>query len=164
MQITLYKAAEELRETLDQVDPETGELPEGYESILGLVKNKGQAVIAYRLNELATVEMIKAHIKDMQAKAKSIEKRCDHLDGYLMTCMKMIGINEIKANDGTFTAKLYLERDASVVIDPTKVVPDEYLAPPKPREPSKTLISAAIKAGKVLDFAYIVKNDRLEIK
>ncbi len=47
MNISLYSAVDELRSVLDQVDEETGELPEGYESARGLVANKSAKVAAY---------------------------------------------------------------------------------------------------------------------
>lgn len=164
MNITLYKAADELRQTLDQVDPDTGELPEGYENIFGLVKNKSQAVVGYYLDTEAQADMVELHAKELLGRVKRQRERNKRLKGYLLDCMKMAGISEIKALDGTFTAKLYLNRDDVVVIDPHQSVPDEYLAEPEEREASKTKIKIALKSGEELEFAYLAKNDRLEIK
>jgi hypothetical protein len=164
LNITLYKAADDLRQTLDQLDPETGELPDGYENALGLVKNKGRSVVAYYLDTEAQADMVELHAKELLGRVKTQRKRNEWLKGYLKDCMKTAGITEIKADDGSFKATFYANRDEAVVIDPVKPIPAKYLSDPAPLEPSKTKIKAALKAGTVLDFAYLAKNDRLEIK
>ena len=78
--------------------------------------------------------------------------------------MKTAGINEIKAADGSFVVKLYVDRDESVVIEEGAVFPPELCIDPKPPEPSKTKIKNAILAGQPIAGAKIVRKDRLQIK
>ena len=77
------------------------------------------------------------------------------------------GTSEIKAQDGTFSAKLYLDRDESVEIDVGAEFAPELCNPPKPPPPltpSKKLIKEAIERGEPIKGARIVKHDRLTIK
>ena len=129
--------------------------------------NKAIAVGAYILNQSATIDMMKNHVKQMQEKIAHAEHQAERLKQYLADGMKMTGINEIKANDGTFSVKLYIDRDESVEIDPAATFPPELCNPPKPPPPltpSKTLIKEAIKRGEPIAGARIVKKDRLMIK
>ena len=129
--------------------------------------NKAMAVGAYILNSSATIDMMKNHVKQMQEKIAHAERQSERLKQYLADGMKMTGISEIKANDGTFSIKLYIDRDESVEVDATATFPPELCNPPKPPPPptpSKTLIKEAIKRGEPIAGARIVKKDRLTIK
>lgn len=126
--------------------------------------DKQCAVVAYIKNSEATEGMIDIAIKDLTAKKKAIAARNASLKVYLAANMKEHGITSIKANDGTFEAKLYFDRDEVVVIQEGAVFPAELCNPPKRPEPSKLLIKAAINAGQPIAGAVIVTNDRLTIK
>jgi hypothetical protein len=78
--------------------------------------------------------------------------------------MKVSGITEIKADDGSFEVKLYVGRDESVEIDEGATFPPELCNDPKPPEPSKTKIKNAILAGEAIGGAQIIRKDRLTIK
>ena len=53
MNISLYKAADDVRKLFDQMDAETGELPEGFEPAREIVIRKSAAVAAYILESVA---------------------------------------------------------------------------------------------------------------
>lgn len=163
MNITLYQAADELRHVLDQVDPETGELPEGFESALGLVKHKGGKVGAYILQAEAEAEMIEAHAKTLLDRVATQRRRNQWLRDYLLRNMLETGITEIAVENGA-RIRLYPERDEAVEVFDERQVPAEYLADPKPPAISKTKIKAAIKNGVEVPGAMLVKRPRLEIK
>lgn len=164
--LTLYSAAEELTPLLDQIDPETGEMSEELGAALAKFEGKSKAVVAYILNQDATADAIDEAIKKLEARAVSLRKRADHLRAYLRDNMKRCGISQISADDGTFTAKLYVERDASVEVFDAKQLPPAYLRQPKVPEPApdKTGIKKALESGLDVPGARIVKKDRLEIK
>lgn len=165
MQITLYKAAEEVRALLDQVDSETGELPEGLEQARSIVATKSQAVAAYILDEEARIDMVKAHVKALQDRVKTAATRMDKLREYLADHMKACSIHEIKSNDGTFRAKLELERDKSVEVFDEKQLPKDYLREvPASYSPDKKLIKQALDDGFDVAGARIVAKDRLVLK
>lgn len=163
MHITLFDAAQQVRESLGKIDPETGELIETYTESRDLFEQKAVACVAYAKDEAAGIEAAKAMIKAMQDKIKAREARLDRFKAYMADCMQATGITEVKHETGLFSAKLYLDRDESIVIDEGATFPAALCTPPKPPEPSKTLIKAAIKAGEPVAGAHLVRKDRLTI-
>lgn len=161
--ITLFDAAQAVREAVNQIDPDTGELVESYTESRELFQNKAIACVAYAKEEAATLASAKAMLKDMAAKVEAREKRLERFEAYLADCMKATGILEVKHELGLFAAKLYPERDESVEIDAGAEFPPELCNDPKPPTPSKTKIKAAIKAGEAVAGARIVRKDRLGI-
>ncbi len=165
MQITLYKAAEAVRELLDQIDPETGELPEGFEQARAIVATKSQAVAAFVLDTEAQADMVEQHAKRLMEQAKRARKGTEWLRQYLQSHMAACGITEIKSDDGTFKATLAIGRDESVEIFDANQLPADYLREiPAKYEPDKTLIKKAIKDGFEVPGAKLNSKDRLTLK
>jgi len=164
--LTLYKVANDLLPLLETgLDPETGEMSEELGTALAKFEGKGQAVAAFILNEEATAAAIRTALKQLDAKACAHEKRAERLRDYMRIAMKQTGITQIRSDDGTIDVKLYIEREASVDVFDANQVPKEYWSTPKPPEPKpdKKAIGAAIKEGKDVPGARIVKSDRLTI-
>ena len=161
--VTLFDAAQAVREAINQIDPATGEIIETYTESRELFQNKAVACVAYAMEEAATLASAKAMLKDMAAKVEAREKRLERFESYLADCMKATGIHEVKHELGLFAAKLYPERDESVEIDADAEFPAALCNDPKPPTPSKTKIKAAIKAGEAVAGARIVRKDRLTI-
>ena len=162
--LSLYSAADTLAPLLDQID-EDGVMSEELASALSVFEGKGAAVTAYILNMDRNAEMIRHAAEAMAKRAEPLEKRSERLRVYLADQMKRAGITEIVANDQSFSATLHIERDASVEIFDPAQLPVEYMTVPKAPEarPNKTAISSAIKAGKEVAGARIVKRDRLTL-
>ena len=129
-----------------------------------MLGNKANAVAAYVLNVESDAEQAKTAIKRIKALQTAYERKAERLRDYLADNMKTAGIHEIKAADGSFVFKLYLDRDESVQLDYDAKFPPELCNEPKPPEPSKTKIKNAILAGEPVAGARIVRNDRLTIK
>ncbi len=163
MNITLWAAADELREVLDQVNPETGEFPPEFESALGLFKNKGSQVGAYILQTEAEMEMIEQHAKALLERVATQKKRHEWIRNYLIANMMETGITEISVEDGA-KIKLYPYRDEAVEVFDERQVPAEYLSDPKPPPVSKTKVKVAIKSGVEVPGALLVCRHRLTIK
>lgn len=161
--ITLFDLAQQVRESVNQIDPETGEILENYSDSRELFQHKAVACVAYAKEEGATLESAKAMVKDMLAKIEAREKRLDRFKAYIADCMKSTGITEVKHDLGLFGAKLYLERDESVELDDGAEFPPSLCNDPKPPAPSKTKIKNAIKAGEAVAGARLVRKDRLTI-
>lgn len=165
MQVTLYQAAATVRELLDQIDPETGELPEGFEQARALVASKAQAVAAFILENEAHAAMVESHAKALLDRVKTARKRSEWLKEYLRSHMDACGILAIQSDDGTFTCKLEKERDESVEIFDAAQLPQDYLREiPAKYEPDKALIKRAIKDKFDVPGARLVKKDRLTLK
>lgn len=165
MNITLHSATEQVRELLDQIDPETGALPEGFEDARALVTKKAVAVTAYILEADRQIELAKDYVKGVQVQIKTAEKRQEWLRRYLSEHMAAAGITEIKDERGVFSASLSVGRDESVEVFDDKQLPELYLREiPVKHEPDKALIKKAIKEGFEVPGARLVKKDRLTIR
>lgn len=165
MNITLYKAAQDVRDMLDQIDPETGEMPEGFEQARDLVATKAQAVAAFILENNAQADMVESHAKALMDRVKAARKRSDWLKQYLQSHMSACGVLSIKADDGTFSATLSPGRDESVELFDANQLPQDYLREiPAKYEPDKTLIKKALKDGFTVPGARIIAKDRLTVK
>lgn len=165
MKISLYKAADAVRELFDQIDPESGEMPEGFEQARALVAAKSQAVAAFILDNDAQADMVEQHAKSLMERAKTARKRSAWLRQYLAANMAATGVISIKADDGTFSAKLETGRDESVEVFEPGLLPADYMREiPAKQEPDKTLIKKALKDGYDVPGARLVAKDRLTLK
>lgn len=162
---TLSSQVEQLLESDEAFDPETGELSAALVEALALTRDKGVNVCAYILNQESTVRAMSEHVQRINERAAALEKRTEKLRAYLADNMKRSGIHEIAANDGTFKAKLYIDRDSAVEIYDERQLPMEFMTTPKTPDPKpdRTAIKAAIKAGREIAGAKIVKRDRLQL-
>lgn len=160
--VTLFDLAQQVRESVNQIDPDTGEIIENYAESRELFQQKGVACVAYAKEEAANLQAAEAVLKQMQERFKARQERLDRFKAYIADGMKFAGISEIKDEHGMFGAKLYLDRDESVEIDPDAKFPLSLCSDPKDPPPSKTKIKAAIKKGEAIAGARIVRNDRLQ--
>lgn len=161
--ITLFDAAQQVREAINQVDPETGELLDFDTQSRALFEQKAIGCVAYAKEEAGTIAAAKAMLKEMATKIDAREKRLERFEAYMADCMKATGITEVKHETGLWGAKLYLDRDESVELEEGATFPPELCNDPKPPAPSKSKIKAAIKAGQPVAGARIVRKDRLSI-
>jgi hypothetical protein len=163
--VTLYNAAATVRELLDQIDPETGELPPEYEQARAIVASKAQAVAAFVLDTEAQADMVELHAKALLDRVRTARKRSDWLRQYLQSHMQGAGITEIRSEDNTFKASLAIGRDESVDVYDVSFLPMDYMREiPAKYEPDKALIKRALKEGFDVPGAKLVKKDRLTIR
>lgn len=161
--ITLFDAAQSVRDALSTVDPETGEYTDAYSTSRELFEKKGGACVAYALEEEAAIDAAEKLLKQMGDRLAARKRRLDRFRDYMADCMKAAGVSKVSA-EGLATATLYPDRDESVEIDADVVFPPELCNEPKPPTPSKSKIRAAILAGEPVAGARIVRRDRLAIK
>lgn len=162
--ITLFDAAQQVREHLGEIDPDTGELSLAYADSLDLFREKGGACVAYAIDEAAHIKAMEDALSQAQAHVKARKARLDRFHGYLNDCMAATGTSKLTSLDGLFTATRHPLRDVSVELDEGAEFPPELCNEPKPPMPSKTKIRAAIEAGEAIAGARIVRKDRLTIK
>ena len=165
MNITLYKAAEELQILLDKVDPDTGEIIEGLDDARQIVANKAVNVVAYIKDTDAKADYLIAAAKDLTERAQKQRKRNEWLKKYLAYHMSSTGITHVSDDAGMFEAKFERERDVAVDVFDAAQIPSEYMREiPASEEPNKALIASDLKAGIEVPGARLVKKDRLTIK
>ncbi len=161
--ITLFEAAQSVREALADVDAETGEYSDAYTASRELFERKAQGCVAYYAEEAATIEAADKLVKSMAETVAARKARLARFHGYMADCMKATGVTKVSV-DGLLTATFYADRDESVEIDQGAEFPAALCNDPKPPLPSKTKIRAAILAGEPVAGARIVRRDRLTIK
>lgn len=165
MQITLHAATDQVRELLDQIDIETGELPAEYEQARAVVATKASAVAAYVLETTKQAEYLKDYAKELNDRAKTAERRTAWLRQYLSSHMAAAGITKIGDERGLFSATLDVGRDKAVEVFDEAQLPADYMREiPARHEADKSLIGKAIKDGFNVPGARIVARDRLTIK
>ena len=163
MNATLYQAATELAAALDQIDPETGELPAEYGTARELVERKGAAVAAYIAQREMEADAIDGRLEEISRRVKAMRSRAMHLRNYMADCMRTAGITEIASDDKLLRVRLYPGRDESVEIYDQSLLAEQFMRVKTTREPDKTGIKIAIKSGQDVQGARIVKRDRLII-
>jgi hypothetical protein len=160
-----YEISNQLNDALDdllyneEIDDETRYTT--LDALEGQLIEKGKSVCAYILNTEAQADALKAHIKAMQGKLKTLENANSSLREYLKINMLKTGITEIKANDGTFSAKIGKGRE-SVVVDDESLLPESCFV--IKRDVSKTAIKTAIDDGQDVPGAHIERKPTLTIK
>lgn len=165
MNITLHAAAEQVRDLLDQVDAETGELPAEYEQARAVVATKATAVAAYIIEAERGAESVETYAKELLARVKAQRRRVDWLRTYLREHMAAIGVTKISDERGIFSATLSPGRDKSIDVFDAAQLPADYMREiPAKYEPDKALIRKAIDEGYEVPGARLVANDRLTIK
>jgi len=161
---SLYQLTNDFRNQLDDLFDEDGIAKPEFEEFRVQLGSKITQVAAYVLNVELEAEQAKLAIKRIKALQTSRENKAERLRQYLADNMKFSGISQIKADDGSFEVKLYVDRDTSVEIEEGAIFPLELCNDPKPPEPSKTKIKNAILAGEAVKGAQIIRKDRLQIK
>ena len=161
--LTLFDAAQSVRESLSAVDPETGELTDAYTSSRELFERKGGACVAYAIDEAGQIEAARNMLHAMTQQLSARDARLARFRAYMADCMRAAGVSKVSA-DGLATATLYENRDESVELDADAVFPPELCNDPKPPAPSKQKIKTAILAGEPVAGARIVRRDRLQIR
>jgi len=164
MNVTLYQAATELAAALDQIDPETGELPAEYGTARELVERKGAAVAAYIAQREMEADAIDGRLEEISKRVKAMRSRAVHLRNYMADCMRTAGITEIASDDKLLRVRLYPGRDESVEVYDQSLLAEQFTRVKTTREPDKTGIKVAIKSGQDVQGARIVKRDRLIIE
>lgn len=165
MHITLHKAADDVRSLLDQIDPETGEMPEGFDQARAIVATKATAVAAYLIESEKQADAADEYVKELQGRVKTARKRLEWLRGYLQSHMAAAGVLEIKDERGIFKATLQLGRDEAVEIFDETQIPFNYMVEvPATQKPDKLLMKRAMHDGFEIPGAKLVKRDRLVIK
>jgi len=117
--------------------------------------------MAYAIKNLeATAAAIKKAEEEMSARRKSIENRAERLREYTRTCMEIAGVKKIDCPHFALTIRSNPE---TLDVYEEALIPSEFFRQPPPVL-DKTALKTAIKSGKALAGATLVKTTRLEIK
>lgn len=167
--LPLYEIAAAYRNALAAFDDESLQLSpdvirDTLDGLIGALEDKAAAVAAYVLNLEAEAEAVAAAEARLKARRQSLEKRAAWLRDYLKTNMEAAGVTEIAAADRTFRVRIRMNPEAVELDESLPELPAEYVREKVIREPDKAAILAALKAGKEVPGARLVRRTRLEIK
>jgi hypothetical protein len=106
---------------------------------------------------------VKEAAKRMAARAAAIERRADSVRNYLLFQMQSANVTKIARPE--FVIRRATNPPAVQIRDPA-LIPAEYWVQPEPPPPrvDKTLLKAALKAGAVIEGAFMESGERVEIK
>jgi hypothetical protein len=168
MTITLYQSSLDLQLAIQACADEDGVIDmDKYELIAGTFTERAVATIAVnkklKISSVGLKAQRDAIVDQYDKEIDRVERNAQRLKEALQAAMKANTIMSIVSHDGMLSAKLLLEQDESVELDPLQTFHPDLCNQPKP-VPSKTKIKAAILAGKPVAGASIIRKDRLTIK
>ena len=164
MNLALFQLADAYLVVLSQIpdDADDEQVSQAINVLAGAITHKGQNITAFCLNLIAEADAIEGAAKKLLARAATIQRKQERLREYLFVNMKATGITEIKANDGTFRAKIVKNPPSVHIAGP---VPSEYeRVIPEKREPDKVKIKDELKAGVIIENCLLVQNERLKLE
>lgn len=100
-------------------------------------------------------------IKELQLAKKSAENTVNRLNAYMTSAMDDAGLKELQTENHVLKPRNY---KASVVIDNTHAIPDQYMVSKLTIAPDKTAIYKALKTGKEVKGAHLKTNRKTVIK
>ena len=165
MTISLYHAAQDVQNQIALCVDEDGVIDtDKLDAIACSFQDRAVATIAVYKGKGHTIDTLKAYKQEIDDRIKREQKDQERLKDYLLAAMSIAGVDKIKSDDGLLSVTRYPDRDESVEIDDGVIFPESLCNAPKPPEPSKTKIKAAILAGDPVIGARIIYKDRLTIK
>lgn len=130
------------------------------EQIEGTLNDKCLNIASWIRNLEAEAKAIKDAQDAMDKRRKSAQAKADRLRAFLLTGMKIAGVNKISFPHFVLSVK---QNPESVKIAEGAPLPPEYLRYKEP-EPDKTAIKAALKEGKVIPGCILERGESLSIK
>lgn len=99
--------------------------------------------------------------KKLQAAKKQLQTANKRLQWYMTQAMDQAGMKELKTENHMLRPRNY---QASVVVDDTSAIPEQYMVTKTTVAPDKTAIYKAIKAGEDVPGAHTEPNRKTVIK
>ena len=170
MNMTIFEISEKLKNALQDVDPETGEILADLDE-LGIQRNDLIEGMALSIkNYTALIEAIKSEIENLQKRVKTITNSVEWRKRYLGNALIRIDADTGEAVYDTFkTAKCALSwrKSEKVEIDDEEKFIIEhpvYCVTKIEKKPDKKLIKAELEKGIEITGAAIVENRNLQVR
>ena len=162
--LSLYSIADEYLQavsTLSDLDLPDDVIADTLESLQYPLEQKATNVAMFARNLEATAEAIREAEGEMAKRRKALESRAASIRSYLLQNMVRAGVTKIECPLFKLAVR---DNPLSVVIDGD--VPAEFMRQPDPPPPvaDKKAIGEALKAGREVANARLVRGQRLEIK
>lgn len=162
--MTLYEIDNAIIDILEKsIDPETGEFIsdeflDDYEQLQMDRTEKIENIGLYIKNLEADAKAIKDELKNLTARAKTMENRAEHLRYYLQS-----SLNGEKFSTPRLSVSFRHAKRVEVDDDYLDVIPEQFLRFKDP-EPDKKAIADALKSGEYVPGCSLVDNVSMIIK
>ena len=163
---TLYeldKAIEQVIENGFSWDDETGEVlfeESDLDSLQAALSDKLEVCGIWIKNQKALADAIKAEEKALSERRKSIEKRMERMDGYVLRCL----LKTPKQSMETPIVSLKTRKSTRTIIDDEAEVPEEFTEQVVTVKVNKSEIGKALKAGREVSGAHLETIQNLQVK
>lgn len=163
---TLYeidRAIEQVIEHGFSWDEETGEVlfeESDLDSLQVALNEKLEACGIWMKNQKALADAIKAEEKALSDRRKSIEKRMERMDGYVLRCL----LKTPKQSVETPMVSLKTRKSTRTIIDDESEVPEEFIEQVVTVKVNKAEIGKALKAGREVSGAHLETSRNLQVK
>lgn len=147
------------QEILNCVDLETGEITDfdKFEALQMERNEKLENIALWVKNLLSEAEALKAEEKAFAERRKAAENKAESLKRYLDSALKGQKFNTTKV-------AISYRKSTSVDVQDVEKLPEAYRKTVTTVSADKTAISAALKAGELVDGATLVEKNNLSIK
>lgn len=162
---TLFELTERTHAALAAIepDPETGEL-RGVEKFDALALDTQEKLIDCSCavaNFDGLVDQLDEQIKVLQARKKAVQRISDHVKERIVDAMEVLGIKSVTAAP----VKISLRESTRVEIFDESMIPITFkYCPPIMPKISKVMIEQAVKAGREVPGARLVKKNHLLLR
>ena len=165
---TLYELSDKILTALD-IFSEMDECSEAEKAEAQVIINqlaesfndKAVSVAMFIRNLEVEAEAIAEAKKSMDAREKALKAKANRIKSYLLSEMKRTETKQIKCPYFVLSVR---KNPVSVVIAQNAVIDSDLLLPPKPQEPDKKAIKAAIESGRVVFGCSLESGESLTIK
>ena len=159
--MTIYKIDARIEEILMRTDEETGELPEdAVDELMALNETREMKVenaACLVVNLTAEAKALREQEIILAQRRHSLENRVERIKGYLE-----YATDGEKFSSPRVQVKYTKSTAVEVNEDFWEFAPDDYIRTKK--EPDKTAIKDALKAGKVIPGAELVERKTIQVK
>ena len=164
--LALFEIAQQLRALADMsldedLPPEV--IADTLEGLEGDFDSKAVDVAKFVLSLEANAEAVKDAAAKMAKRAVAIEHRAESIRAYLLFQLQSVDKRKIQRADITIARR---DNPPAVQLRPTGEIPPEFWVQPPAPPPriDKTLLKAALKAGREIEGAFLESGERVEIK
>lgn len=163
---SLYEIEKTIEEIINAgfiIDEETGEIMFDHsdlERLEGDYKEKVENIACYIKSQLAMANAIGDEIKALQARKKTLERKCERLEQYLTDSLNARDIAKIE----TARARVSFRKSNSVEIIDEEKIDGKYKKEVVETKVDKKLLMQDLKQGAEIEGARLVTNQNIQIK
>lgn len=150
----------EMLESTDENTP-TQAISDTIQGMQGELKEKIKSIGAFMLNIDLEIDQIDVVLKRLSDRKKSMSRKKESLEKYLLTHMVETGVTSIKSDE--FEIKLGKCAE-SAIIDDDMLLPSKFIVRKVTEAPDKMAIKRAIQSGEDVPGAHLEAGNRLIVK